>query len=46
MQLFEVAGNSRWLRAPLRTLVGEAENILGRGNLLIGGRQVRYLGPI
>ncbi len=46
MQLFEVAGNCRWLSAPLRTLVGEAENILGRGNLLIGGRQVRYLGPI
>jgi hypothetical protein len=46
MQLFEVAGNCRWLRAPLRTLVEEAENILGHGNLFVGGRQVRYLGSI
>jgi cytosine/adenosine deaminase-related metal-dependent hydrolase/ubiquinone/menaquinone biosynthesis C-methylase UbiE len=42
MQLLEVAGNSRWVRAPLRALVEEAENILGQGNLLVGGRQVRY----
>ena len=46
MQLLEVAGNSRWLRAPLRSLIEEAENVLGQGNLLVGGRQVRYLGPI
>ena len=46
MQLLEVAGNSRWLRAPLRSLFNEAENVLGQSNLLVGGRQVRYLGPI
>jgi cytosine/adenosine deaminase-related metal-dependent hydrolase/ubiquinone/menaquinone biosynthesis C-methylase UbiE len=46
MQLLEVAGNSRWLRAPLRSLFKEAENVLGQNNLLVGGRQVRYLGPI
>jgi cytosine/adenosine deaminase-related metal-dependent hydrolase/ubiquinone/menaquinone biosynthesis C-methylase UbiE len=46
MQFLEVAGSSRWLRAPLQALVAEAENILGQGNLLIGGRQVRHLAAI
>ena len=46
MQLLEVAGNNRWLRAPLRSLFKEAENVLGQGNLLVGGRQVRYLDAI
>lgn len=42
LQLLEVADDRRWLRAPLKSLVEEAESILGRGNLLVGGRQVRY----
>jgi hypothetical protein len=46
MQLLEVADNSRWLRAPLKSLVEEAESILGRGNLRVAGRQVRYAGSI
>ncbi len=43
MQLLEVAGNRRWLRAPLQALVKDAENILGQDNLLVGGKQVRYV---
>ena len=43
MQLLEVAGNRRWLRAPLQALVKAAENILGQGNLLVGGKQVHYV---
>ena len=46
MQLLEVEGHSRWLRAPPWSLFNEAENVLGQGNLLVGGRQVRYLGTI
>jgi cytosine/adenosine deaminase-related metal-dependent hydrolase/ubiquinone/menaquinone biosynthesis C-methylase UbiE len=46
MQLLEVADNSRWFRAPLKSLVEEAESILGRGNLRVAGRQVRYAGSI
>ena len=46
MQLLDVAGHQRWLRAPLHSLFEAAEGILGEGNLMIGGRQVRYLGAI
>jgi len=46
MQLLEIAGILRWLRAPIQTLVAEAENILGQGNVVIGGRQVHYLDAI
>jgi adenine deaminase len=46
MQLIDIAGNSRWIRAPLQALVGDAENILGQGNLFLSGRQVRYLSAL
>ena len=46
MQLLDVAGNQRWIRAPLDTLFGAAENILGKGNLQISGRQVKYAGAL
>lgn len=44
MELMEVAGHQRWIRAPLQPLFETAENILGENNLLLGGRQLRYLG--
>jgi hypothetical protein len=43
MQLLEIAGSRRWFRGPVKSLVAEAENILGKGNLLVSGRRVRYL---
>ena len=46
MQLLEAGDASRWLRAPLKMLTEEAENILGQGNLRVGGRQVRYAGAV
>jgi len=46
MQLLEIAGSRRWFRAPVKSLVAEAENILGKGNLLVSGRRVRYLNAI
>jgi cytosine/adenosine deaminase-related metal-dependent hydrolase/ubiquinone/menaquinone biosynthesis C-methylase UbiE len=46
MHLLKVADISRWFRAPLKTLVEEAESILGRDNLRVAGRQVRYAGSI
>jgi hypothetical protein len=43
MQLLDVAGHQRWLRAPLHALFEAAESILGKDNLLISGKQVRYV---
>jgi cytosine/adenosine deaminase-related metal-dependent hydrolase len=45
MELIEVAGYQRWIRSQLQPLVETAEGILGVNNLLLGGRQLRYLGP-
>lgn len=44
MELLDIAGHERWIRAPLRKLFVEAETVLGTGKLQIGGKQVRYLG--
>jgi cytosine/adenosine deaminase-related metal-dependent hydrolase/ubiquinone/menaquinone biosynthesis C-methylase UbiE len=44
MELIEVAGHQRWIRAHLRNLFEVAESVLGQGQLLLNGRQVRYLG--
>lgn len=45
MELIEVAGHPRWIRAPLRTLFETAERVLGHKLLLAGG-EVRYLGTL
>jgi cytosine/adenosine deaminase-related metal-dependent hydrolase/ubiquinone/menaquinone biosynthesis C-methylase UbiE len=44
MELVEVAGHRRWIRAYLQPLFETAERTLGENNLLLGGRQLRYLG--
>ena len=46
MELIEVAGLQRWIRAPLRALFASAESVLGRQKLLLAGREVRYLGTL
>jgi cytosine/adenosine deaminase-related metal-dependent hydrolase/ubiquinone/menaquinone biosynthesis C-methylase UbiE len=46
MQLLEVDGHRRWIRAPLPDLFDSAEAILGRNNLVIGGRKVRHFAAI
>jgi cytosine/adenosine deaminase-related metal-dependent hydrolase/ubiquinone/menaquinone biosynthesis C-methylase UbiE len=40
LQLFEVAGQRRWVRAPMEKLIAEAEEILG-GDFSVGGKRVR-----
>ena len=46
MHLLEVDGHRRWIRAPLSDLFDSAEAILGRSNLVIGGRKVRHFAAI
>jgi cytosine/adenosine deaminase-related metal-dependent hydrolase/ubiquinone/menaquinone biosynthesis C-methylase UbiE len=46
MELIEVAGHQRWIRAPLQALVESAERVLGQKKLLLAGREVRYLGTL
>jgi hypothetical protein len=46
MELIEVAGHQRWIRAPLQTLFGSAQSILGQQKLLLAGREVRYIGAL
>jgi cytosine/adenosine deaminase-related metal-dependent hydrolase/ubiquinone/menaquinone biosynthesis C-methylase UbiE len=36
-----VDGMVRWLRAPVKELLGEAENVLGKGALRLGGKPIR-----
>lgn len=43
MELIEVAGHQRWIRSPLGALFEAAECVLGQNNLLLAGREVRYL---
>jgi cytosine/adenosine deaminase-related metal-dependent hydrolase len=40
MQLFEVNGHMRWMRAPINKLLAGAEEVLG-SDLRVGGRSVR-----
>lgn len=42
LHLLQVAGIDRWIRAPLGELFHSAEQILGSGNLRVGGKQVRH----
>jgi cytosine/adenosine deaminase-related metal-dependent hydrolase len=44
MELLEVAGHQRWIRARLRELFDTAESVLGKNKLQLSGRHVRYLG--
>jgi cytosine/adenosine deaminase-related metal-dependent hydrolase len=46
MELMEVAGFQRWIRAPLQVLFASAESVLGQQKLLLAGREVRYLGTL
>jgi cytosine/adenosine deaminase-related metal-dependent hydrolase/ubiquinone/menaquinone biosynthesis C-methylase UbiE len=46
MELIEVAGHHRWIRAPLQALFESAECVLGEKELLLAGREVRYLGTL
>jgi cytosine/adenosine deaminase-related metal-dependent hydrolase/ubiquinone/menaquinone biosynthesis C-methylase UbiE len=43
MYLLQIAGVERWVRAPLPALFRSAEEILGRGNIRIGNKEVRHL---
>lgn len=46
MELIEVAGHQRWIRLPLQALFKVAEEVLCHENLLLAGREVRYLGTL
>jgi cytosine/adenosine deaminase-related metal-dependent hydrolase/ubiquinone/menaquinone biosynthesis C-methylase UbiE len=46
MELIEVAGHQRWIRSPLQALFESAESVLGHKQLLLAGREVRYLGTL
>jgi cytosine/adenosine deaminase-related metal-dependent hydrolase/ubiquinone/menaquinone biosynthesis C-methylase UbiE len=42
----EVEGHPRWLRAPLPKLFASAEQFLGKDNLRLGNKEVRYRTPL
>lgn len=44
MELIEIAGQRRWIRASLSRLFNDAQSALGQNELLLSGREVRYLG--
>jgi len=46
LNLLEVSGHRRWVRAPLTALFDAVENVLGEGTVLIGGRGVRHVEPL
>jgi len=46
MELIEVAGHQRWIRAPLQALFESAKSILGQQKLLLAGKEVRYIGAL
>lgn len=46
MELIEVAGHQRWIRAPLQDLFESAKSVLGHQTLLLAGREVRYIGAL
>lgn len=46
MELIEVGGHQRWIRAPLQALFASAECVLGQNKLLLAGREVRYVGAL
>jgi len=46
MELIEVAGHQRWIRSHLQAHFESAESVLGQNKLLLGRREVRYLGAL
>lgn len=46
MQCLEIDGHRRWLRAPLDKLFSASEAVLGKGNLRLGGKSLRYVHPV
>lgn len=46
MQPLWIDGSIRWLRAPVRELVQQTEEVLGTGMVRLGGRDVRLVDPI
>jgi ubiquinone/menaquinone biosynthesis C-methylase UbiE/cytosine/adenosine deaminase-related metal-dependent hydrolase len=46
MELIDVAGHQRWIRSPLWALFESAAVVLGHKQLLLAGREVRYLGTL
>ncbi|ADW67642.1 methyltransferase domain-containing protein [Granulicella tundricola] len=46
LEPLEVAGNLRWLRAPITTLFESAEAVLGRGTLRLGGKEVHRVAAL
>lgn len=43
MELIELAGQQRWIRAPLHSLFKAAKDVLCHEELLLAGKEVRYL---
>jgi cytosine/adenosine deaminase-related metal-dependent hydrolase len=46
MELIEIAGHQRWIRAPLQALFESAKSVLGQQTLLLAGREVCYIGAL
>jgi hypothetical protein len=46
MERIEVAGHQRWIRSPLPALFEAAGCVAGQQELLLAGREARYLGPL
>jgi cytosine/adenosine deaminase-related metal-dependent hydrolase/ubiquinone/menaquinone biosynthesis C-methylase UbiE len=46
MELIEVAGHQRWIRAPLQALFESAKSVLGQQKQLLAGREVRCFGAL
>jgi cytosine/adenosine deaminase-related metal-dependent hydrolase/ubiquinone/menaquinone biosynthesis C-methylase UbiE len=46
MERIEVAGHQRWIRSPLPALFATAGRVARQQELLLAGREVRYLGPL
>ncbi|WP_263384158.1 methyltransferase domain-containing protein [Granulicella arctica] len=43
LHLLEISGHQRWVRAPLPALFEAAEQVLGKGNLRLGNKEVHHL---
>jgi cytosine/adenosine deaminase-related metal-dependent hydrolase/ubiquinone/menaquinone biosynthesis C-methylase UbiE len=46
MELIEVAGHRRWIRSSLQSLFEAAGSVFGQKQLLLAGKEVRYLGTL
>jgi cytosine/adenosine deaminase-related metal-dependent hydrolase len=43
LELIEISGHQRWIRAPLQDLFESAKSVLGQQKLLLAGKEVRYI---